>query len=114
VNDIVATNAQLPAHLQGVVGKEVFEEFAGGVQSGFPVISYRGKVWRVRKSGEEQMHVDTDGNALPTIEIVLLKSNERPSKTCYDSGYTEGEILVCLQRSLRYAHHALQMYGVPK
>ena len=91
MNDIVTAQAQLPAHLQGVVGQEVFDEFAGGVQSGFPVISYRGKVWRVRKSGEEQMHVDADGNALPTIEVVLLKSNERPSKTCYDSGYTEGD-----------------------
>ena len=91
MNDIVATQSQLPAHLQGVVGQEVFEEFSGGVQSGFPVISYRGKVWRVRKSGEEVMHVDVDGNALPTIEVVLLKSNERPSKTCYDSGYTEGD-----------------------
>jgi len=91
VNDIVAAQAQLPAHLQGVVGQEVFDEWAGGVQSGFPVISYRGKVWRVRKSGDEEMHVDNEGNALPTIEVVLLKSNERPSKTCYDSGYTEGD-----------------------
>ncbi len=91
MNDVVNVNAQLPAHLQGVVGKEVFDEFAGGVQSGFPVISYRGKVWRVRKSGEEKANVDVDGNALPTIEVVLLKSNERPSKTYYESGYTEGD-----------------------
>jgi hypothetical protein len=91
MNDVVTAQSQLPAHLQGVVGTEVFDEFAGGVQSGFPVISYRGKVWRVRKGGEEQMHVDADNNALPTIEVILLRSNERPSKTHYDSGYTEGD-----------------------
>lgn len=91
MNDVMKTNAQLPAHLQGVVGKEVFDEFAGGVQSGFPIISYRGKVWRVRKGGEEQVNVDDDGNAMPTIEVVLLRSNERPSKTYYETGYNEGD-----------------------
>lgn len=90
-NDVVAAQAQLPAHLQGVVGKEVFDEFSGGVASGFPVISYRGKVWRVKIGGEEQKHCDEDGNALPTIEVVMLKSNPLPSKTFYDTGYTEGD-----------------------
>lgn len=89
--DIVATQTQLPAHLQSVIGAEVFDEFAGGVASGFPVISYRGKVWRVKIGGEEQMHTDEDGNALPTIDVVLLKSNPLPSKTFYESGYVEGD-----------------------
>lgn len=89
--DLMQANANLPAHLQGVIGKEVFDEFSGGVSSGFPVISYRGKVWRVKIGGEEQQHTDEDGNALPTIDIVLLKSNPLPSKTFYESGYVEGD-----------------------
>lgn len=83
--------AQLPAHLQGVVGQEVFDELSGGVQSGFPVISYKGKVWRVRKSGEEQVHVNEEGEAMPSLELVLLRSNERPSKTYYKGAYSEGD-----------------------
>lgn len=89
--DITVAKSQLPAHLQGVVGAEVFDEFSGGVASGFPVISYRGKVWRVKIAGDEQMHTDEDGNALPTIDVVLLKSNPLPSKTFYESGYVEGD-----------------------
>lgn len=90
-NDIVAAQAQLPAHLQNALSPEVFDEFSGGVASGFPVISYRGKVWRVKIGGEEQRHTDDDGNALPTIEVVMLKSNKLPSKTFYESGYKEGD-----------------------
>ena len=89
MNDIVTAQAQLPAHLQGVVTQEVFDELAGGVQSGFPVISYKGKVWRVRKGGEEQVHVDPQtGEALGSIDLVMLRSNERPSKTYYKGAYT--------------------------
>lgn len=91
MNDIVTSNAQLPAHLQGVVDKGLFDELAGGVQSGFPVISYKGKVWRVKKGGDEQVYVNSDGEAMPSIELVLLRSLERPSKTFYAGKYSEGD-----------------------
>jgi hypothetical protein len=75
--DLIAAGAQLPAHLQAAVGAaDVAKEFAGGVQSGFPVISYRGGTWRVRQSGEEQVYVDTEGD---------------PSKTYYEGKYKEGD-----------------------
>lgn len=91
-NDLVAAGAQLPAHLQAAVGNAaVAKEFAGGVQSGFPVVSYRGGTWRVRKSGEEQVYVDTAGDAIQSIRVVMIQSNERPSKTYYEGKYKEGD-----------------------
>lgn len=90
-NDLATTQAQLPAHLQGVVGQEVFDELAGGVSSGFPVISYKGKVWSVRSGGENQPYLDENGDPMPSMELVLLRSNERPSKTYYKGAYTEGD-----------------------
>lgn len=90
-NDLTTTAAQLPAHLQGVVGQEVFEELSGGVSSGFPVISYKGKVWKVRAGGETQPYLNADGDPMPSLEVVMLRSNNLPSKTYYKGSYSEGD-----------------------
>lgn len=83
--------AALPAHLQArQSGSEVAAELSGGVTSGFPVISYRGKVWRFQKGGQEVAFLDQDGNAIPSIELVLLKAKPRPSKIFYAKAYEEG------------------------
>lgn len=83
--------AGLPAHLQGEIGKEAFDEFAGGVTSGFPVISYKGRTWRVRKGGEEEVYLNDAQEAVQSIEVVLLKSNPLPSKVYYKDKYNEGD-----------------------
>lgn len=90
-NDLATAQAQLPAHLQGVVGQEVFDELSGGVSSGFPVISYKGKVWSIRSGGETQPYLNEDGDPMPALEVVMLRSNERPSKTYYKGAYNEGD-----------------------
>lgn len=72
------------------LSQELFGELAGGVTAGFPIISYRGKVWRVRKSGTEQNYLDANNDAVQSIEIVLVKSNPRPSKSYYDKAFEEG------------------------
>lgn len=83
--------AQLPAHLQGVVGQAEFDEFAGGVTSGFPIITYRGRVWRVKKGGVEDIYLNEQQEAVQSVEVVFLKSNPMPSKVHYDDKYTEGD-----------------------
>jgi hypothetical protein len=82
----------LPAELSSIFGEQAaYDEFAGGVSSGFPVISYRGRTWRVKQGGEEQIALNEDGDALQAIEVVLIKSNENPSKTFYEAKYAEGD-----------------------
>lgn len=81
----------LPAHLQEMITPEAFDEFAGGVTSGFPIISYRGKTWRIRKSGEEQAYLNDEGEAIQSIEVVMLKSNPIPSKVFYEDKFSEGD-----------------------
>ena len=56
MSNIVPLNKnQLPAHLRKSPeqARAVASELAAGVTAGFPIISYRGKVWRVRKGGTE-------------------------------------------------------------
>ena len=88
---VTVAKSNLPAHLQKAAAKDEIKEFSGGVQSGFPVLSYRGKVWRFKISGEEQVYVNDDGDAIQTIEAVLIKSNPRLSKTFYKGKYSEGD-----------------------
>lgn len=89
--EVMAPIANLPAHLQAACGSDAAKEFTAGVQSGFPIISYRGKTWRVKQGGEEQVYVDENGDAIQTIEVVMIRSNERLSKTHYEGNYNEGD-----------------------
>ena len=90
--DLVAAKSNLPAHLQKAASaREAAKEFSGGVQSGFPVLGYRGKTWRVKQGGEEQVYTDDEGDAVQSIHLVLIRSNENLSKTYYKGKYTEGD-----------------------
>lgn len=92
-NAVVPVKMNLPAHLRrdAAQAREVAKEFSAGVTAGFPIISYRGKVWRIRKSGEEVAYVDRRGNAIQSINVILVRSNPQPSKTFYKGKYSEGD-----------------------
>jgi len=90
MNQVAKVNAGLPAVFQaGAEG--VYDEFSQGVTSGFPVISFRGGTWRVKKGGEEQVHIDDDGDAIRSIQIVLVRSNPHLAKSYYEKQYEEGD-----------------------
>jgi hypothetical protein len=67
------------------------DELSAGVQTGYGIISYRGKVWRTKYRGEERdlMRADGDGPRA-SIEVVILKSSINKSKIYYKDGYKEG------------------------
>lgn len=92
-NAVATINPNLPAAIRNLLakqGSEVMQEVTGGVTSGFPIISYRGKAWRIRKGGEETNVVNDEGDPVPAIEVVLIKSNPMPSKIYYEKEYEEG------------------------
>lgn len=88
---VAVAKSNLPAHLQARVDQEALKEFSGGVTSGFPVISFRGKTWRVKSGGEEQVYLNAEGDAVQSIEVVLVKSNPTLSKTYYKGKFKEGD-----------------------
>lgn len=90
-NDLIAVNPQLPAIFQGADAAGAFDDFTQGIVAGFPVISYRGRTWRVKKGGEEQVYLNEDGEAMQSIEVVLLKSNPHLGKIYYKKKYEEGD-----------------------
>ena len=89
---IVPLAANLPAHIRArqMAVKQTVSELSGGVQSSFPIISYKGKVWRIKKGGDEVPYLDRDGDPIPSIEVVMVRAGARPSKTYYEKKYEEG------------------------
>lgn len=69
---------------------DTVDELSAGVSAGFPVLSFRGKVWRVKKSGEERPYVDENGDPKPSMELVLVRGSANISKIYYPKGYEEG------------------------
>jgi hypothetical protein len=83
-----AVFGQLPAALRG---QKVNDNLSAGIQSGFPVLGFRGKVWRVRHRGDESiLRRPDDGSALTAIDLIVVHAPPNLSKTYYKDGFVEG------------------------
>lgn len=84
---------QLPDYVQSMFGGEVAnDELSSGVNSGYPVISYRGKVWAINEGGVRTMLSRPGEKDVPApyIDVVIVKANPALSKVFYAGGYEEG------------------------
>lgn len=88
-------NAIVPSNFGAVskkfVTQQMQNDLSAGVQTGFGIVGYKGKVWSVRYRGEETklMRADGDG-AVNSIEVVIIKASGVKSKIWYKDGYVEG------------------------
>lgn len=85
--------AKLPAsisRLLAAASQATAKELTGGVQSGFGILSYKGKVWSHRKGGVTVQFLDDDGNAMPSLDLILVRSSPTPAKTFYEIAYEDG------------------------
>jgi len=92
--DLSVLDKKLPAHLQPVGVDIDDDEWGSGTLSGFPVISTRGKLWRVKRGDDEELITrEVDGEAEPVrnLQLVILRSNKGVARTYYASGYAEGD-----------------------
>ncbi len=62
---------------------------SAGIAESFPVISFRGKVWRVRFAGEATP-ILMEGDPVPAILCVIVQANPLLSKLYYAGAYEEG------------------------
>jgi hypothetical protein len=93
-NQLVKSDlGQLPAAMADLFAgqaKAAAQDLTTGVMAGFPTISYRGKVWRIRKGGEEQNYVDANGDAVQSLELILVKATPTLAKVFYAKAFEEG------------------------
>lgn len=80
--------AHIAARFRDVGANNDLSANVGG--GGFPVISYKGKVWHVVRGDERVLVANEDGDPKSSLEVVILKSNPNLSKIYYQGGYEEG------------------------
>lgn len=81
----------LPAAILNAFDTGAADELAAGISASFPVVSFRGRVWRIKTKGEEIIVKDAEGSPKPYIDVVLLAANAVLSKIFYDKNYVEGD-----------------------
>jgi len=89
MNDIIPANfgGQVSSRFQG---REV-GSLSEGIQGGFGMIGYRGKVWSTRHRGEERQLMRADGDGpVGSIEVVIIKSPAAVSKVWYAEAWADG------------------------
>jgi len=94
MNAIVKSDlGQMPTSVASLFagqGKAAAADLTTGVMAGFPTISYRGKVWRIKKGGEEQNYLDANGDAVQSLELVIAKATPTLAKVYYKQAFEEG------------------------
>jgi hypothetical protein len=89
---VVEQPGRLPTRLANAIGGvDANDDLAQGVGGGFSVVSFRGSKWRVKHGGEETLITNTETQeAVPSIQVVLLRANRAVSKNFYEGKYVEG------------------------
>lgn len=83
-------NTPLPAHVVALTGGTNNDLLGGMSSGGFPVISYKGKVWHVVDGDSRTMVQNADGDPASSLEVVVIRANPNLSKVYYSGGYEEG------------------------
>jgi hypothetical protein len=73
---------------------DAVDEFSGGVATGFPSLSIKGREFAITRNGEtktiQRKNEDGDLEAVRSINLVILKGNPNLSKVFYKGKYEEG------------------------
>lgn len=89
-------NELVPVSMGGKVsarfaGMKVDNDMSSGIQAGFGMIGYKGKVWSIRHRGDEKNLMREDGDGpRNSIEVVVLKASSVVAKIFYQGGYVDG------------------------
>lgn len=91
-NLVAFDSGNVPAHIaRRMAAAEINTDLTSNVgNGGYPVISYKGKVWHVVRGDERVLVANEDGDPKSSIEVVILKANPNLSKIYYPGGYEEG------------------------
>lgn len=86
---------EVPPHLlqqlMEMFPEDTNSDLTEGVAMSFAVVTFRGKVWRVRYKGEDRVIKLSTGDPASSIIAVLVKSSSAISKLYYPKSYTEGD-----------------------
>lgn len=64
---------------------------AAGLAPSFTVIGYKGRNWRIKHRGEEELVKDGQGVPIPTLPVVIVGISPAISKQFYEKRYSDGD-----------------------
>jgi hypothetical protein len=70
-------------------GMGMDESLSDGIGGGYPLIRYKGKVWKIQVRGEEHTFVDERGYPSPFLDVIILRQAQNKSKAYFEH-YEEG------------------------
>ena len=62
---------------------------SSAVSSGFPVVSFKGKVWKIKARGEESLWLDDRGQPVPFVDAVIVNGSSHVSKQFYAKKFAD-------------------------
>lgn len=91
-NIIPIDNSKLPAFLRKNAAAVANDLTANVGTGGYPVFSFKGKEWALKRNGEYKslMNPNAPDEPATSIQVVILKASPNLSKVWYLKGYTEG------------------------
>ena len=85
--------ANVPAHIRAKFGAVSNDALSAGVSMGFPILSFKGKVWHVVQGKDKTLVTDpVSGDPKFSLEVVIVRANPHISKVFYEGGYVEGSV----------------------
>lgn len=67
------------------------DALGAGIGGNYAILSIRGKTFRVKYQGDETPITDDKGDAVGSLEAVIIKANPYLTKQFYEKGYEEGD-----------------------
>lgn len=85
------TNLQLADAFKDIAGSDLGGALSAGVSGNYPILSMRGGKWRIKFQGVEHPIVNPQtGDAVPSLEVVIVKANPFLTKQYFEGAYEEG------------------------
>ena len=92
MNALTKINGNVPSVFAGQTNLPDMNAAAqAGVQASFAIVGYRGKNWRIKYRGEEQVILDARGVPDAVIDVVVVGVSPGLSKQYYEKKYSEGD-----------------------
>src|SRR5579872_4608851 len=70
---------------------EGLNDLGEGIGGNYDILSIRGKTFRVKHQGNETPITDEKGDAVGSLEAVIVRANPYLTKQYYDKAYEEGD-----------------------
>ena len=92
---ITSLGGAVPDHIRKAFAQQAANAaLAAGVSAGYPIISYKGKVWHIVEGGERTLVTIGEGrnanDPAASLEAVIILANPALNKVYYPDGYEEG------------------------